>query len=68
MCRTLIQNGAASEPFQTSRSVVQGLRAGTSFARTMTYFAMKQVTTASPRMGHKLWIGDISQKAVGSRA
>eukprot|EP00959_Pyramimonas_sp_CCMP1952_P388611 8142861-Pyramimonas_sp.AAC.1 len=54
-CRCLLLDGAASEPLQPRRSVVQGLWAGARFARIMAYFAMRQVTTASLQMGHRLW-------------
>eukprot|EP00959_Pyramimonas_sp_CCMP1952_P387603 8123157-Pyramimonas_sp.AAC.1 len=60
-------DGAATNPIEPSRSVVQGLRSDTRFARILTHFVMHKVTQASPHMGHRLWVDDISQKVVGSR-
>eukprot|EP00959_Pyramimonas_sp_CCMP1952_P229578 4800132-Pyramimonas_sp.AAC.1 len=66
MCRCLIQEGASSNPFEPSHSIVQGLRPGTIFARIMTYFTLNIVATLSPHTGHRVWIDDISQAITGS--
>ena len=64
--RLLAQFDATSQPFQATRSIIQGLRSGTRFARCMTSKVMEVATTANPRLSQRLWIDDLSMSAVGS--
>eukprot|EP00959_Pyramimonas_sp_CCMP1952_P446571 9350353-Pyramimonas_sp.AAC.1 len=59
--RCLRQSGADSEAFTPIRSVVQGLRSGTRFAKAVTYFIMQKIATIHARLLHRLWIDDLSQ-------
>eukprot|EP00959_Pyramimonas_sp_CCMP1952_P327548 6857122-Pyramimonas_sp.AAC.1 len=34
----------------------------------MTHYVLEVITVAHPRMGHRIWIDDLSQSARGSRA
>eukprot|EP00959_Pyramimonas_sp_CCMP1952_P101594 2125629-Pyramimonas_sp.AAC.1 len=61
------QVSAYSLPFQPTRSVVQGLRSGTRFARCMSYWVLHRLCTVHPSLSERLWIDDLSMRSVGSR-
>ena len=65
--RCVRQSGAYSAPFDPTRSIVQGLRAGTRFAKCATYYIMAKITTVHVGMSHRLWIDDLSQTYRASR-
>eukprot|EP00959_Pyramimonas_sp_CCMP1952_P238736 4988613-Pyramimonas_sp.AAC.1 len=46
--RMLDQGDAVSLPFQATRSIVQGLRSGTRFARCVTSLVMERLTVMHP--------------------
>eukprot|EP00959_Pyramimonas_sp_CCMP1952_P349799 7329352-Pyramimonas_sp.AAC.1 len=59
--RCLRQSGTYSEPFAPLRSIVQGLRGGTRFAKCATCHIMHRPTTVHVGMSQRLWIDDPSQ-------
>eukprot|EP00959_Pyramimonas_sp_CCMP1952_P035160 736231-Pyramimonas_sp.AAC.1 len=61
------QFSAYSLPFQPARSVVQGLRSGTRFARCMNYWVFHRLCAVHPSVSERLWIDDLSMRTVGSR-
>eukprot|EP00959_Pyramimonas_sp_CCMP1952_P180062 3765366-Pyramimonas_sp.AAC.1 len=34
----------------------------------MVHYVLDRICTAHPRMGHRIWVGDLAQRAVGSPA
>eukprot|EP00959_Pyramimonas_sp_CCMP1952_P473043 9501044-Pyramimonas_sp.AAC.1 len=65
--RLLAQLDAVSLPHQASRSVAQGSRNGTRFAKCLTAFACKKLSVAHPTMSERIWVDDLSERVVGSR-
>eukprot|EP00959_Pyramimonas_sp_CCMP1952_P337459 7066931-Pyramimonas_sp.AAC.1 len=65
--RCVRQSGAYPAPFDPARSIVQGLRAGTRFAKCVTYHIMANITTVHVDMPHRLWVDDLSQSYRASR-
>ena len=65
--RTIAQVDCFSQAFQPTRSVIQGLRNGTRFARCMTYFILDRMSQSRPSVDMRLWMDDLSQFVAGPR-
>ena len=66
--RILSQFGAYSQPYQATRSIVQGLRNGVRFGRCLTHYVMDALCSARVASSQRIWVDDLYIGQRGSSA